>query len=80
MKLSDFIEKIKAEGMLIPRFVTKAFLAKMSGADCYELGDSGFNKQVVLPENIMAPSIAIRGAVFLIRTIETFGTFVFRNF
>jgi hypothetical protein len=38
-----------------------AILAKMAGADVYELGDSGFTESMVPPENIMALSIAVRG-------------------
>ena len=38
-----------------------AILAKMTGADIYELGDSGFTESMVPPENIMELSLAIRG-------------------
>ncbi|MHA1506742.1 MAG: DUF7916 family protein [Candidatus Asgardarchaeia archaeon] len=49
------------EGSDVDTIKRLAILAKMTGADCYELGDSGFNEQIVPPENIMALSIAIRG-------------------
>jgi hypothetical protein len=49
------------EGSDIDTIKRIAILAKMAGADLYELGDSGFNEQMIEPRNIMALSIAIRG-------------------
>jgi hypothetical protein len=49
------------EGSDIDTIKRIAILAKMAGADVYELGDSGFTESMVPPENIMTLSIAIRG-------------------
>ncbi len=38
-----------------------ALYSKMAGADIHELGDSGFNEQMIPPENILAFGVAIRG-------------------
>jgi len=38
-----------------------AIYAKMSGAEIYELGDSGFTESMIPPENILAFSVAVRG-------------------
>jgi len=49
------------EGSDIDTIKRIAILSKMAGADLYELGDSGFNEQMIEPQNIMALSIAVRG-------------------
>ncbi len=49
------------EGSDIDTIKRIAILAKEAGADMHELGDSGFNEQIIEPLNIMNYSIAIRG-------------------
>jgi len=39
-----------------------ALYSKMAGVDIHHIGDSGYMSNVAIPENIMAYSIAIRGA------------------
>lgn len=46
-----------------------AIYAKMTGADTYSLGDSGFTESMVPPENIMTLSMAIRGRRHTIRRV-----------
>jgi hypothetical protein len=49
------------EGSDIDTIKRLAILNKMAGADLHELGDSGFNEQMIEPMNILNYSIAIRG-------------------
>jgi len=48
-----------------------AIYAKMSGAEIYELGDSGFTESMIPPENILAFSIAVRGRRHTYRRMAT---------
>lgn len=70
-KMVDVIHKCSAladvgfhtsqEGSDLETIRRLAIYAKMTGADTYSLGDSGFTESMVPPENIMVLSLAIRG-------------------